>query len=201
MKPSWIEECWQTWRQGDDIDVEAVGASLAPEAGTHGHPLQSIAAHRLPIFAGVTVCVSGLDDVARRAQINRDVARYGGAYAKALERPVRVTHLLCTGLAETDKMRYAAKFNRAGEARIRLVWDRWFADCVEFGGARPPAVRTPLRCSCAWCRQVRRGRVRRIAPVPAAARKGTRAAPAVALRATLVDLRGAFVSASPRACG
>ncbi|KAJ7652610.1 hypothetical protein B0H17DRAFT_405281 [Mycena rosella] len=33
-------------------------------------------------------------------------------------------------------MRYADKFNRAGEADppIQLVWEEWFWDCVEFGG-------------------------------------------------------------------
>lgn len=34
----------------------------------------------------------------------------------------------------TDKMRYAEKFNRSGEADIKLVWEEWFWDCLEFGG-------------------------------------------------------------------
>ena len=53
---------------------------------------------------------------------------------KNLERPVRVTHLLCSGEEETDKMVYADKFNKQGEANIKMVWEEWFWDCLEFGG-------------------------------------------------------------------
>jgi DNA replication regulator DPB11 len=31
-------------------------------------------------------------------------------------------------------MRYAEKFNNAGEARIHLVWEEWFWDSLDFGG-------------------------------------------------------------------
>ena len=58
-----------------------------------------------------------------------------GIYLKNLERPVRVTHLLCSGDTETDKMKYAEKFNKRKEAHIHLVWEEWFWDCLEFGGA------------------------------------------------------------------
>jgi DNA replication regulator DPB11 len=47
---------------------------------------------------------------------------------------VKVTHLLCAGDNETDKMRYADKFNKRGEAKIHVVWEEWFWDCLEFGG-------------------------------------------------------------------
>jgi DNA replication regulator DPB11 len=55
-----------------------------------------------------------------------------GTYLKNLERPVKVTHLLCSGDEETDKMRYAEKFNSRGEAKIHLVWEEWFWDSLEF---------------------------------------------------------------------
>jgi len=48
---------------------------------------------------------------------------------------VRVTHLLCSGNGETDKMHYARKFNERGEADIKLVWEEWFWDSLDFGGA------------------------------------------------------------------
>ncbi|KAJ6582546.1 hypothetical protein DFH09DRAFT_1439346 [Mycena vulgaris] len=107
------------WQHGDDVDVE-----------------QSIAAHRLPVSTGVTLCISGITDIVRRTQINKLITAGGGTYVKALERPVRVTHLLCSGEDETDKIRYADKFNRAREADppIQLVWEEWFWDCLEFGG-------------------------------------------------------------------
>jgi hypothetical protein len=47
---------------------------------------------------------------------------------------VKVTHLLCSGDEETEKMKYAEKFNKQREAKIWLVWEEWFWDSVEFGG-------------------------------------------------------------------
>ena len=31
-------------------------------------------------------------------------------------------------------MRYARKFNERGEADIKLVWEEWFWDSLNFGG-------------------------------------------------------------------
>ena len=95
---------------------------------------QSLEQHRLPVFSGVVLTVSGIDDVERRTDINRLLTQQEGTYVKNLERPVRVTHLLCSGDVETDKMRYAKKFNTKGEAAIHLVWEEWFWDSLRFGG-------------------------------------------------------------------
>ncbi len=32
-------------------------------------------------------------------------------------------------------MNYAQKFNERGEADIKLVWEEWFWDSLDFGGA------------------------------------------------------------------
>ncbi|KAF9262954.1 hypothetical protein L218DRAFT_372662 [Marasmius fiardii PR-910] len=117
LSPDWIAENYQIWLKGDDVDLE-----------------QSLKKYRLPIFSGVVLCLSGIDDIKRRTQINKFVTQYGGTFLKSLERPVRVTHLLCSGEKETDKMHYAEKFNRKGEADIKLVWEEWFWDSLEFGG-------------------------------------------------------------------
>ncbi|KAI8969897.1 hypothetical protein BD414DRAFT_502526 [Trametes punicea] len=119
MHPSWITESHRIWLRGDDVDVE-----------------ESIRQHRLPPFSGVVLCVSGIEDVNRRLEINREVTKGGGTYVKQIERPVRVTHLLCanTSEGETEKVRYAEKFNRMGEARIHIVWEDWFWDSLRFGG-------------------------------------------------------------------
>ncbi|KAF7354687.1 hypothetical protein MSAN_01382400 [Mycena sanguinolenta] len=121
LTPSWITESHRIWQHGDDVDLAA-----------------SVAAHRLPIFSGVTLCISGITDIVKRTKINKMLTANGGTYVKALERPVKVTHLLCGAeqTEETDKMRYAEKFNRAGEANppIQLVWEDWFWDSLEFGG-------------------------------------------------------------------
>ncbi|EIW83796.1 hypothetical protein CONPUDRAFT_119192 [Coniophora puteana RWD-64-598 SS2] len=129
MSPEWIAEAHAIWLRGDDVDVEQV---------TRGH--------RLPVFSDCVVCVTGIDDISRRTEINALVTRCGGTYVKAIERPVRVTHLLCGddfndgeegGRGDdgrTDKMRYAEKFNLRGEANIHIIWEEWVWDCVEFGG-------------------------------------------------------------------
>ena len=96
--------------------------------------LQSVEKHRLPIFSNVILCPSGISDITRRTQINKLLTRHGGAYLKSLERPVKVTHLLCSGDEETEKMVYAEKFNQRGEAKIHLVWEEWFWDSLDFGG-------------------------------------------------------------------
>ncbi|OSC98510.1 hypothetical protein PYCCODRAFT_1480561 [Trametes coccinea BRFM310] len=119
MHPSWITESHKVWLRGDDVDVA-----------------ESIKNYRLPPFSGVVLCVSGIEDVNRRMEINREVTNGGGTYVKHIERPVRVTHLLCanTSEGETEKVRYAEKFNRMGEARIHIVWEDWFWDSLRFGG-------------------------------------------------------------------
>ncbi|KAI0636255.1 hypothetical protein C8Q77DRAFT_1102527 [Trametes polyzona] len=119
MHPSWITESHKIWLKGDDVDVA-----------------ESIEQYRLPPFAGVVLCVSGIEDVNRRMEINRKVTQGGGTYVKQIERPVRVTHLLCANTCEgeSEKVRYAEKFNRLGEARIHIVWEDWFWDSLRFGG-------------------------------------------------------------------
>ncbi|KAI0695513.1 hypothetical protein C8T65DRAFT_698690 [Cerioporus squamosus] len=119
MHPSWIIESHKVWLHGDDVDVPF-----------------SIKQHRLPPFTGVVLCVSGIEDVSKRMQINHEVTKAGGMYVKQLERPVKVTHLLCANTCEgeSEKVRYAQKFNEKGEARIRIVWEDWFWDSLRFGG-------------------------------------------------------------------
>ena len=101
---------------------------------THCPISQSVETHRLPVFSGVVLCPSGINDITVRTEINKLVTQHGGIYLKNLERPVRVTHLLCSGDEETEKMKYAEKFNQRGEANVHLVWEEWFWDSLEFGG-------------------------------------------------------------------
>lgn len=90
----------------------------------------------MPIFSNIVLCVSGIDDVPRRTEINRRVTAEGGSYVKNIERPVKVTHLLCCSGADamTEKMRYAAKFNKQKEANILMIWEEWFWDSLRLGG-------------------------------------------------------------------
>ena len=97
---------------------------------------QKVEEHRLPIFSGITLCVSGIEDIEQCTAINRAVTQHSGKYVENIERPVRVTHLLCSGDDETERLRYARKFNERGEADINLVWEEWFWDSLNFGGRR-----------------------------------------------------------------
>ncbi|KAJ7174293.1 hypothetical protein C8R46DRAFT_1080567 [Mycena filopes] len=121
LRPSWITESHRLWQHGGHVDLA-----------------QSIALYRLPPFSGITVCITGIENIVRRTNINKAVTAAGGAYVKDLVRPVCVTHLLCSGEAEfeTEKMCYAEKFNRAGKANppIQIVWEKWFWDSLELGG-------------------------------------------------------------------
>ncbi|KAF5340459.1 hypothetical protein D9758_013575 [Tetrapyrgos nigripes] len=117
LLPSFVTESYEIWLRGDDVDVTEV-----------------MAKHRLPVFSDIVVCPSGITNIQRRTDINDMVTQHGGKYLKNLERPVRVTHLLCSGEEKTDKMRYAEKFNRTGEANIKMVWEEWFWDSLDYGG-------------------------------------------------------------------
>ncbi|KAF6756825.1 hypothetical protein DFP72DRAFT_892416 [Ephemerocybe angulata] len=131
VRPSWIIENYEVWLHGDDVEMDLE---------------RSITGHRLPIFSDVVVCLSGISDVERRVSIRRIVEQEGGSYVKAIERPVRVTHLLCSGDEETDKMRYADKFVNRGEAQIYMVWEDWFWDSLKMKGRLDEArynVRNP----------------------------------------------------------
>ena len=80
------------------------------------------------------IALSGVDDPEQQKQINRLVTHNRGIFVENIERPVKVTHLLCSGDEKTEKMKYAEKFNKSGEAHIKLVWEEWFWDCIHFGG-------------------------------------------------------------------
>ena len=110
--------------------------------------------HRLPPFNNVVLCVSGID-AGRRQDIQRGVIKGGGTYVKVIERPVKVTHLICGDQSEanSEKVRYAMKFNDMGEAKIRIIWEDWFWDSLRYGGqfdeggyevTKPPPPPRPL---------------------------------------------------------
>ncbi|KAJ6581823.1 hypothetical protein B0H19DRAFT_517938 [Mycena capillaripes] len=117
LLPSWITESHRVWQHGDDVDLA-----------------ESVAAHRLPVFCGVTLCTSGIPEIVRRTKINKALTAAGGTYVADLDS--RVTHLLCAGDTETDKMRDAEELNRArgADPPIQLVWEEWFWDSLEYGG-------------------------------------------------------------------
>jgi DNA replication regulator DPB11 len=102
--------------------------------------------HRLPIFTELVIALSGIDDSDRQKQVNRLVTYNKGIFVENIERPVKVTHLLCSGDEKTEKMKYAEKFNKLGEADIKLVWEEWFWDCIHFGGTNLACIFGQWHC-------------------------------------------------------
>ncbi|KAI0791154.1 hypothetical protein C8Q75DRAFT_850798 [Abortiporus biennis] len=126
MHPDWVTESHEIWLRGDDVDFD-----------------ESVRRHRLPIFNGVVATLTGVTPITKRTEINKLLGENGGTYLKNLERPVRVTHLLCgddclspssSEIQLQDKMKYALKFNQRGEANIKIIWEEWFWDSLLVGG-------------------------------------------------------------------
>ena len=115
--------------------------------------------HRLPIFSELVIALSGIDDAARRSQMNQLVTHNKGILVDNIERPVKVTHLLCAGDEKTDRMKYAEKFNKLGEADIKLVWEEWFWDCIRFGGTNHSYISCHQICLTVASRSLARRKV------------------------------------------
>lgn len=136
LRSAWVTECHAIWKQGDDVDLREV-PSISNNERSKDLSLflfQSITSYRLPVFSELVIALSGVDDTDRQKQINRLVTHNKGIFVENIERPVKVTHLLCSGDEKTEKIKYAEKFNVSGEAQIKLVWEEWFWDCIHFGG-------------------------------------------------------------------
>jgi DNA replication regulator DPB11 len=91
--------------------------------------------HRLPVFSGVRLCITGMEDIALRNKVHVWLEREGGVYLKSLN--ATATHLLCCVPDTSAKLKWTRDYNRTRSqtGRIRIVWEEWFWDCIEFGGA------------------------------------------------------------------
>lgn len=88
--------------------------------------------HRLPIFSGVKLCITGMEDINSRNKIHALVAKEGGVYAKSLD--ATVTHLLCRVSDSSAKLQWAWNYNQTQSNQISIVWEEWFWDSIEFRG-------------------------------------------------------------------
>jgi DNA replication regulator DPB11 len=70
-----------------------------------------------------------------RVRIHKLVEKNGGLYSKGFD--ASITHLVCGQSNVSDKVTAARQYNqtRPKESHVRIVWDEWFWDCVEFNGA------------------------------------------------------------------
>ncbi|KAL5363375.1 BRCT domain-containing protein [Aspergillus floccosus] len=107
LKPEWIEAVRQSWMQGDDTDIRA---------------LEEL--HRLPTFAGLSICITGFEDMAFRNYIQNTATANGAEFRKDLTKSV--THLIARS-PEGQKYKFATQWN------IKIVTMKWFTDSLERG--------------------------------------------------------------------
>ena len=75
LRPEWIEAVRETWMSDDGIDLNALEAQ-----------------YKLPTFTGLTICITGFDDLSFRAQLQQKIDELGGKYTGDLTK--HVTHLI-----------------------------------------------------------------------------------------------------------
>ncbi|KAF8526261.1 hypothetical protein BU17DRAFT_62242 [Hysterangium stoloniferum] len=118
LKETWVQEAYNTWLNGGVVELGQ---------------FQSIADHRLPIFTGVKLCLTGMDNVGMRSKMQVLLIQEGGVYMKSLD--TSVTHLLCCASNSSDKIQWSKEYNQKFKSRkIQMVWEEWFWDSLEFGG-------------------------------------------------------------------
>ncbi|GJJ08723.1 hypothetical protein Clacol_002942 [Clathrus columnatus] len=115
LKDSWVNDIYDAWLSGETIEVE-----------------KFIAKHRLPIFTGVQLCITGMRDAESRERVAEIIEKQGGTHLRSLNAPV--THLLCS-IPTSEKISRAKEINgKKGMGTIRIIWEEWFWDCLEFHG-------------------------------------------------------------------
>ncbi|KAI9928125.1 hypothetical protein ASPWEDRAFT_131595 [Aspergillus wentii DTO 134E9] len=118
LKPEWIEAVRQSWMQGEDTDIRALEEH-----------------HRLPTFAGLSICITGFEDMAFRNYVQNTAAANGAEFKKDLTKGV--THLVALN-TEGQKYKFATQWN------IKVVTVKWFSDSIERGMVLEETLYHPL---------------------------------------------------------
>ncbi|KAL5525831.1 hypothetical protein ACEPAG_7168 [Sanghuangporus baumii] len=125
LQSSWISDIYEKWINGENINAEKIAVM-----------------HRFPTFKSVKLCMTAINDVERRKQIQKQLEKNGGTFIETFNKDIELTHLLCgpdrgentDQMGLTPKMQYAVKHNETRAKKVHLVWDDWFWDCLEFKG-------------------------------------------------------------------
>jgi DNA replication regulator DPB11 len=107
LQPEWIEAVRDIWMKDVGIDLSALEAQ-----------------YKLPTFAGLTICITGFDDLNFRAQLQQKIDEEGGKYTGDLTK--HVTHLIAYK-AEGKKYQYAMQWGK------QIVTLQWLKDSLERG--------------------------------------------------------------------
>ncbi|KAL3254525.1 hypothetical protein ABHI18_008905 [Aspergillus niger] len=118
LRPEWVEAVRQSWMQGGDTDIR----SLEKE-------------YKFPTFAGLSICITGFEDMSLRNRIQDTVTAHGAEFRKDLTK--NVTHLIARN-TEGEKYKFATQWG------IRIVTVKWFEDSLERGMVLEETLYHPL---------------------------------------------------------
>lgn len=146
LSPSWIHDAHSKWINGDELDVRAVRHACRVA------DVQSVESHKLQAFVGLTISVTGIDNMKRRKRLIQLIQDNGGVYSKDLTKDC--THLV-SAFALTDpeskkseKIKWALRAQSerdVGRRRgrkyededMRVVYEAWLWDCIAYKGRWP----------------------------------------------------------------
>ncbi|OQU94298.1 twin BRCT domain-containing protein isoform 4 [Cladophialophora immunda] len=134
LRPEWIEAVRDHWIKDLPLDLDAL-------------TLQ----YRVPTLAGLKICITGFDDLAFRAQLQKNVKENGGEYTGDLTKDV--THLIAAK-PEGKKYEYGMQWQK------KVVSLKWYKDTLERGMQLDerlyhPTVPVPEQGLGAWNRKAR----------------------------------------------
>ncbi|KKA19931.1 BRCT domain protein [Rasamsonia emersonii CBS 393.64] len=118
LLPQWIEAVRQSWMQGGDTDLKALEEQ-----------------YKLPTFYGLSICITGFEDMAFRKYLQETAIANGAEFNKDLTR--NVTHLI----AREPK---GQKYKFATQWKIKIVSLKWFEDSLERGMILDESLYDPL---------------------------------------------------------
>ncbi|EER25147.1 BRCA1 C Terminus (BRCT) domain containing protein [Coccidioides posadasii C735 delta SOWgp] len=118
LRPEWIEAVRSSWLLGGDTDLHALEEE-----------------YKLPTFAGLSICLTGFEDLNFRNHLQRTIAKNGGEFRRDLTKSV--THLIARS-AEGQKYKFGVLWN------IKIVGLRWLEDSLERGMVLDESLYDPL---------------------------------------------------------
>lgn len=107
LKPEWVQAVRECWMNDEDLNLNALEAEFT-----------------LPTLAGLSICITGFDDLTFRAQLQKAVTDNGGSYTGDLTKSV--THLIAAG-PEGKKYQYATQW------QMKVVSLKWLKDSLDRG--------------------------------------------------------------------
>lgn len=117
LHPNWVEAVRGLWMAGDELDLEVLEAK-----------------HRLPIFHGLEICITGFDNAEDREQLQNKVVEEGAKYHGDLTRIV--THLVA---ARAE----GKKFDAARSWGLQVVSVKWYLESLARGMALDETLYNP----------------------------------------------------------